>query len=278
MNPISGGFTWNDGVPADPFGNSYADAVNYVILHGNSHHYHYELSAEYKVDKKYTKLSFTISPYSDFGEDASSYLQIYVNDVLRYTSDIITRKTGQKNVLLDISDANTLKIVVRKGDYGCLMLSDVKLINDLDFTSSLDNDCVSLSALSPLNGGFEWNNDFPSDPLGNSYTDSINYTILHGNSHHYHYELSAEYYIDKKYKSLSFNISPYTDYGNEASTTLKIFVDDKLVYTSPAVTRKSNIISIPDIPLVGSTYLKIVVDKGDYGCLMLSDAKLIPVS
>ncbi len=158
------------------------------------------------------------------------------------------------------------------------MLSDVKLTNDLRYMSSRAESYVSLSVLSPLNGGFSWNNDYPCNPFDNIYTYSVNYSILHGNYHSGDYELSAEYYIDKKYKSLSFNISPYADYGNEASTTLKIFVDDKLVYTSPAVTRKSNIISVPDIPLVGATYLKIVVDKGDYGCLMLSDAKLIPVA
>jgi hypothetical protein len=126
LKPIGGGFTWNDGYPSDPFGTDYSNSVNYYIFH-NDNYKSRTSYAEYKTDQEYTNLTFTISPYDDFGEDGSTYVKIYVNDVLRYTSDMIKRISEPQDISLDISDANTFKIEIIVSNFGCVILSNVKL-------------------------------------------------------------------------------------------------------------------------------------------------------
>ncbi len=272
LTPINGGFTWNDGVPADPLGNNYSDSANYMIYH-NDVYTNYTVYSEYKIDKRYTELSFRVSPYSEFIEDGQAYVQIYVNDVLRYTTERITRKYNENDIVLDISDADTLKIVIVGKYRSCIMLSDVILINTPDFVSKLDNSFTSLSTLTQINGGFTWDNDFPTDPLGNDYSDSANYMIYH-NDVYTNYTVSSEYYVNKKYNVLSLAISPYVDFENDKQAQVKIYTNDTLVYTSPAINRTTNIVQTGDIDIKNAEYITITIEGDWKGCIMLSDAVL----
>lgn len=272
LTPINGAVVWNDGSPADPFGNNYSDAVNYAIIH-RDHWNSIEHAAEYKLDKKYTELSFKLSPYSDFGEEATSYIQIYVNDYLRFTSEMITRKSGLIENIIDISDADTIKIVIRESGYGCIMLSDVVLKNTPNYTSEIDNTFTSLSLLKPINGGIVWNNDYPADPFNNAYNTAVNYAILH-RDHWNSIEQSVEYYISGKYNKLSFDIAPYNDCGADAKITIKVYIDDVLKYTSSTVTRTTAPFSTGEIDVSNSNYIKIVAEQSGYGCIMITNAKL----
>lgn len=270
LTPINGGFTWNDGVPADPLGNDYSDSVNHMIYH--NHGNDYKVSSEYKIDKKYSELSFRVSPYSEFKEDGQAYVQIYVNDVLRYTTERITRKYNENDIVLDISDADTLKIVLVGTYSSCIMLSDVMLINTPNFVSKLDNSFTSLSTLTPINGGFTWDNDFPTDPFGNDYSGSVNYMIYH--NHGNDYKVSSEYYVNKKYNALSLAIAPYVDFENDKQAQVKIYTNDTLVYTSPAINRTTNIVQTGDIDIKNAEYITITIEGDWKGCIMLSDAVL----
>ena len=107
LTPVNGGFTWNEGAPVDPFGNSYDNVLCYTILHGSSQRENIlqpdgdwrekDYSVEY-TNLDCDLLKFRISPYEDCHDDATSYIQIYVDGELFYTSPTI----GRKHEVLDM--------------------------------------------------------------------------------------------------------------------------------------------------------------------------------
>lgn len=277
LSSINGGFNWNNGTPEDPFGTNYADVSNFFVYHGDSnyHKYTYSISSEYKLSGKYDTLSLQISPYKDFGENADSDVQIYADNVLVYTSPKITQKSGVIKVVLDIYNAEYLKIVINKGDNGCLMLSDVLVSKSPEYENTKDFSLVSLATLTPLNGGFSWDGYYPEDPYGNSYSSARNYFIYHGDSgyHKYSYSTYAEYRLSGEYSELSLTIAPHSDYGVNGASYVQIYVDNVIKYTSPLITAKGGTYDTT-VDLTGADYLKIVINKGDNGCIMLSDVIL----
>lgn len=286
LSPTNGSFTWNDGVPGDPFGNSYSALQNYVILHseysswdghgGNTATH----SVEYQVGKKYDTLSFTLVPYSEFGENGWSYLRIYVDDVLRYTSDRITQKTQPHNISVDISDAEYIEIIVYTDEFSCTMITDVLLSKLPNYVSSQASGYTSLSAVDIFNGSLPWENDFPCDTLKSAYNNVCNYAVLHaaysswdghgGNAESY----SAEYYVNKQYLSLSFDIAPAGDFGASGYTSIKVYADDVLVYTSPAISQKTARFNTGDIDISQASYIKIVAEVDEHSCTIISDVLL----
>lgn len=287
LEPINGSLPWNEGDPADPFENTYSGLNNYAILHANkytgySEHEVAEIySAEYKLDKKYDCLNLTVTPYADFGAEASSYIQIFVNGNHRYTSKWISQKTEPFNFpAIDISDADYLKIVVHVGGYGCIMISEVTLSNPIGFESKLKTGYTPLHQLKTFNGGFSWHEGYPRDSVQSDYANVWNYTILHsakytGYSEHERAAThSAEYYVNKKYKSISFDIAPHTHFEDEGSAVVKVYVDDKLIYTSKTLTQKTQRFNTGAIDLSNATYVKIVVEVQGYSCTILSNVLL----
>lgn len=273
LSPINGGFTWNEGTPGDPFESDYSTVKNYTIYHGNTCWISYDTSAEFKIDQQYDILRFNISPYSEYGETAISYVQVYVDNVLRYVSPAITQKSGITNVEVDIHNATYLKIVIRKGENGCIMLSDAELSSVPGYVSGYESGVTSVATLKPINGGFTWDSGVPTNIMNDSYVKAANYTIYHGNSCWISYNASAEYYLAGKYESVSLDMAPYGDFGQDARSVVKIYVDDVLVYTG-GITQKSAKTNTGEIDLTDAKYLKIVIEKSDYGCVIISDVLL----
>lgn len=121
---------WNEGVPKDPFGNSYSNAHNYACFSFQGFDTNY---VEYRVYKEYTTITGVIAPHADSGEKHTGYVQIYKDDVLCYTSDTIGRKSDAITFSVDVSGAEYIKIYVagyhntmNGGEYD-LILSDVML-------------------------------------------------------------------------------------------------------------------------------------------------------
>ena len=281
LKAINGGFSWNTGAPADPFDSDYSTVKNYTIYHGDNSFRPCEdydtTYAEYKIDQKYDILQLNVSPYSDCGTSAYSYIQIYADGVLRYVSPAIGRKSGITNVKVDVSGASYLKIQIIKRSHGCLMLSDVTLTSIPNYVSSYEGGTTSLATLNPINGGVEWDSGFPTNMKGDSYVDTANYTIYHGDNSFRPCEdydtTYAEYYLEGKYSSLSLDMAPYSDFGQNAKTVVKVYVDDVLVYTG-TITQRSDKMSTGDIDLTNAQYLRIVIEKDNYGCVILSDVML----
>ena len=113
---------WNNGAPKDPFENDYSDSVNYMIPNDGAQ----TTYGEFRLYKKYGKLTGRIAPYTDIGENDEAYIQIYADEQLVYTSPMITRKTDAFRFNVDIKNAEYIKIVCEKPNWVCsLILSDL---------------------------------------------------------------------------------------------------------------------------------------------------------
>lgn len=54
-------------------------------------------------------------------------------------------------------------------------------------------------------------------------------------------------------------MSPHADINEDAYSQVKIYADDKLVYTSPAIGRKTDLVNF-NADISGADYIKIVVE------------------
>lgn len=119
---------WNTADAKDTFGNDYSTACNYMKLSeygfGVVYRNH---SAEYRLYGKYSTLTGSIAPHSDSYNGKISYLQIFIDDVLVYTSDDIGRKTDSINFSIDVSDADYVKINVYTENSAAVILYNVQL-------------------------------------------------------------------------------------------------------------------------------------------------------
>lgn len=145
LTPINGGFVWNNTAPVDPFGNDYSTAANYAVFeisNDNDHGYggeddDYRVgTAEYRVYGKYDTLSMTLAPYTSVGENGYSYVQVYADGELVYTSQNVTRKTDAFTIEANIAGAEYIEIKVymyyvayyAEDRWGATIISDVMLI------------------------------------------------------------------------------------------------------------------------------------------------------
>ncbi len=280
LSPINGGFTWNDGTPADPFGSDYSSVRNYTIYDGDYCPGDYWGYAEYKIDQQYDVLSLNISPYEDFGTNAGSYVQVYADSVLRYVSPVITQKSGITNQEIDVSGVTYLKIYISKGEHGCLMLSDVVLQSIPGYESSYPLGITSVRTVDLLNGDFSWETKAPKNIMNDNYENVANYTVCDGDYCPGDYTLYEEYQLFGKYKSVSLDIAPYSDFGQNAVSCVKVYAYDDatqdwtLKYTSPGITQKTARFNTGEIDMTNVNYMKIEVEKDEYGCVILSDVLL----
>lgn len=113
---------------------------------------------------------------------------------------------------------------------------------------------------------WKWNEDAPVDTFGNDYSSSKNYVIP--------YHAYGEFRVYKQYKTLSGYIAPYKDKYEDSNWYIQIYADDKLVYTSKNVTRKTDRFAF-NVNINNADYIKIEVhgSSDDYG-LILSDLML----
>ena len=149
LKPFNGKLKWNnDFDPVDPFGNSYSKSANYIVCAFEKekewdflHHYDYAYGygyAEYRVEKKYKKLTMKLAPHELMNTNGNAYVEVYADDKLVVKSDLITRKTSAVNLEADITNAEyiQLKIYVHTGSSigegmdgndGALIIADAKL-------------------------------------------------------------------------------------------------------------------------------------------------------
>lgn len=157
---------------------------------------------------------------------------------------------------------------------------------------------VSFKSINVVNGGFEWNEGVPEDPFGNDYSYAGDYIIFTYDSRdnmdvdrekigQYYCNMNAQYCevrLYGEYKSLSGTLAPYTSISTNGYGYVKIYADDKLVYTSKTIKRKTDAFDFK-VDLKGVEYLKIVLCvTDDYlyeygsltGALIISNLMLYP--
>lgn len=133
LNVVNGGFPWNEGTPADPFGNTYSGSINFAILISEDYWGNpMTFEAEYRVDSKYSMITGNMVPYTNIGEHSTYQVKIYVDPgdetlQLVYTSPVIGRKTDSTPFEVNISDAKYVKIVVESQHKGSAILTDLQL-------------------------------------------------------------------------------------------------------------------------------------------------------
>lgn len=82
---------------------------------------------EYRVYGNYSKITMTIAPDKDLGENDACCIQVYADDVLIKTSPTITRKTDAVQFSVSIEGAEYIKIVHGGEYWGKLILSNIQL-------------------------------------------------------------------------------------------------------------------------------------------------------
>lgn len=113
----------------------------------------------------------------------------------------------------------------------------------------------------------EWNSGLPEDPFGNDYSDSANFAIFPGYDHAFEYRIYGEY------SQLSLIVAPYSDISSDARGYIQIYADDRLLYTSKNIDRKTDAFSV-NVDITGADYITIKVIGDSEGSLILSDVLL----
>lgn len=96
----------------DPRGKMYTNVIYLYSSATNGMGFNGKL--EVYTERKYSTFSCTLVPQADYSTNsgAGAYIEIYEDDVLTYTSDLITYKTTAIDVNLDIRNVEYLKIKI----------------------------------------------------------------------------------------------------------------------------------------------------------------------
>lgn len=138
---------------------------------------------------------------------------------------------------------------------------------------------VALSSLTPINGGWTWNEGTPTDSFGNTYSDIANYAVIQG--YWIEEDTYSEYRLNGEYKKISFLVGPHADITENGNGKIQIYVDDVLVFCSPEIGRKTDV-EYYEIDISNAKYIKIVVSANHNGgtlegwknCILLMDCLL----
>ena len=139
-----------------------------------------------------------------------------------------------------------------------------------------DSKPIPITNLISLNpSGWYWNEGNPVDPFGNNFSSACNY-VTFANMHG---ERSIEYRVYGNYSMVTGIIAPHEGIGKDLTCTVRVYADDQIIYSSPAVGQKTDaFLFTADIS--GAEYIKIEM-RPSYGTysstgIILSDIQLWP--
>ncbi len=198
----------------------------------------------------------------EISTDLDTYKTSYVTSVIA-TADSFVANRDYLSAIAAVADA----LAVLPGNQTLL-----------DKQTTLENNRpLVVATLTPINGGFTWNEGDPTDPFQVTHTNSGYYSILWGKRETTTY---AEYRVYGKYKTLTASVVPHSLIRQSAKIVVKVYADDILVYTSKEIGRKTDKFEI-SANVAGADYVKIVVeikDNGDnytgYDALIFMDPQL----
>ena len=230
-----GGFSFYEQVK-DNLGNVYASGVGGRSSYG-------ENWQEYYVHQHYKKIQGRIIlDYDKRSENYDdTYVKIYGDDTLLYTSPLITAGQEPVDFSVVIENVSRVKIFIP----GCyvIRLVDCYLYDNLDaapISTAQENQGTVDKTRVPLISLDYWQassstafevHSVVKDNLGNVYGDGIG-------GHSDYGESWQEYYIDNQYKSIKGTVVLNYDKRSAQSenTYVKIYKDGELAYTSPLIT------------------------------------------
>lgn len=245
--------------------------------------------ASFNLDGKYSKLNFQLGTVDGMGAVTNNLL-VYCDGVLEneYT---ITGGELPKKYSIDITGVKQLTFIINGKADGCTYGFANVTVSKNKSVELEEKQPVSLSTLTPINIGNDWNSELipewnkgtPTDPFGNSYADAINFIIFSGGTNDYVTEHYAEYRLHGKFSTITGTLVSHENIPELGHSNIKVYADDKLVYTSQLIERKTDPQDF-SVDVGGADYVKIVivVDKGDEigahntpkNCLIMMDVQL----
>lgn len=264
---ISRGFNfyWNQGASEDPFGNDYSTACNYVMAK-------YSTDIEYKTAGKYSTLSLKVAPSVKARgyEDDYGWVQVFADGELVCTSPKITKRTDAVTVEANIEGADCVKIKIGVKLDGAVILSDVIVSPDKQAPLAPGTSLISLPMIQNISWFWRWNEHFPESLSGDDYSLTRNYVMYSDSLEH-----ETEWRANCKFKTISGQVAPYVETARieDAYGVIKIYADDRLVYTSPEINMRSDAISF-NVDIGNCDYVKISAKCFAGADIIISDVLL----
>lgn len=240
------GFEWNKKAPEDPFGNDYSLDCNYAVFDYSTK------NAEYRANGKYSTLSFRVAPYKDADADEDDYgwVQIFADGELVCTSPKITKRTDAVTVEANIEGADCVKIRSNVNSNGYIILSNVTVSEEKTAPLASGTSLISLPMIQN-DYSFKWNEGFPESITGDDYGTARNYLICYSG------EGTTEWRANRSYKTITGKIAPCKTTSVDSDSYIQIYADDRLVYTSPKIDKRSDAITF-SVNIENCNYIKIV--------------------
>lgn len=229
------GYETKDTIYVDSFGNAHDG-----YAHFNGVGYSDQRYAIYNLKKESLTLSGSFVACQDTGSAEQMIVQIYVDDVLKYTSPQFGKTSGKIDFKIDVTGGQKLKIKadLAAGYWGsaCFAIVDTQLVRDADLILSQ----MDASANTATKGegkerlhlvdskGYEEKGDVLVDSFGNTHDG---YTVFSGVG--YSDQRYATYTLNQACKKFNGSIVPLQDTGSKEQMVVMIYVDDVLKYTSP---------------------------------------------
>lgn len=196
---------------------------------------------DYYIDSHYSELQgrIILNYDSRSTEYKDSYVKIYGDNSIIYTSPPITSETEPIDISVDISEVKIIRVsVTGRNNIGLVDWILYKDSNNPVFSSAMKTDKeknqIALASMeyfnaSEKNGGFKVHS-IVNDNIGNVYADGIG-----GMSYSENWEV---YKLNRKYKELKGTIVLDFDARSieHDDTYVKIYGDDELLYTSGLIT------------------------------------------
>lgn len=221
-------------VLVDSFGNVY-DGYSYFKYIDDDKY------AIFNLDRECSVFTGSIVEPQSVGSDEQMILQIYVDDVLKYTSPQFGKTTGKIDFSVDVTGGQKLKIEPKLvsghwGDAKCAIVNTQITKNpevvaeNVESTQNAGNNSKS-SGIDKLflvdSNDFEQKSEVFNDSFGNSY-DGYFYFSHVGDSEDF-----ALFNITENCSTFSGSIVSSQKTGSNEQMVAMIYVDDVLKYTSP---------------------------------------------
>ena len=251
---------FEDGI-TDSYGNNY----NSNVLRFDAW---YDAFISYDLNGAYNTFDGTIVCSTDTGSSAVMDVGIYADGVKVYELKGYTRQKAAESVHLDVSGVGTLSIMTTstEGDYTYLYFVNSTFEKSETATTYPNRACLS-DLVVVDSSHCDTSDRMMEDSFGNIHKGWARLDAW--------YEPYILYNLDKKYVSLTGSIVTSSDTGSSASMNIKMFLDDKEVYSKSDITRDTSQIDF-DLDVTNASVLRIEASRndGDYTYVYVTDSVL----
>lgn len=132
LTPCSGGKYYSSADRKDIYGNNFTEGLVFSLFKESIYKVENERSTEYVLNNTYRKFTATIMVDADSRDNFEGRLRIYVDNVLVFDSNTITKKSPPINIEIDISNATFIRFygtcnISSSGTRGYIMLENPTL-------------------------------------------------------------------------------------------------------------------------------------------------------